>query len=71
MPVNLRLPYNQNYIQFQFAQAHLSRQDTTWYTYVLEGIDKNWSAVTTNTFTENYLNLPSGKYTFKVSSKGM
>ncbi|MCW3118954.1 MAG: hypothetical protein JWM28_3036, partial [Chitinophagaceae bacterium] len=71
MPVNLQIPYNQNYIQFQFAQAHLSRQDITWYTYVLEGIDKNWSPVTTNTFTENYLNLPFGNYTFKVSSKSI
>ncbi|MES1213917.1 MAG: two-component regulator propeller domain-containing protein [Bacteroidota bacterium] len=70
MPENLQLPYDKNYIQFQFTQAHLSRLDTTFYTYVLEGIDKNWSAVTNNTYTQNYLNLPSGRYTFKVSSKG-
>ncbi|MEJ0104466.1 MAG: ATP-binding protein [Bacteroidota bacterium] len=69
-PANLVIPYDKNYIQFQFAQANLSRQDTTFYTYVLEGIDKNWSAAANNPFTQNYLNLPSGKYTFKVSSKG-
>ena len=70
-PVNLELPHNQNYIQFQFAQAHLSRQDKTAYSYILEGIDKNWSIVTNNPYTENYLNLPSGKYIFKVRSKNL
>lgn len=69
LPVNLELPYNRNYIQFQYAQAHLSRPDATKYCYILEGIDKNWSAVTNNSYTENYLNLPPGKYIFKVRSK--
>ena len=71
MPVNLQLPHNQNYIQLHFAQAHLGRQDNTLYTYILEGIDKNWSIASSNPYTENYLNLPSGRYTFKVSSKGL
>lgn len=71
IPVNLYIPYKQNYLQFQFIQPHLSRQDTTWYTYMLEGIDTKWSAPTTNTVTENYLNLPPQKYSFKVSSKGI
>jgi signal transduction histidine kinase/ligand-binding sensor domain-containing protein len=71
MPVNLVIPFTNNYLQFQFTQAHASRRDTTWYTYLLEGIDKKWSTPTTNTVTENYLNLPPGKYTFKVSSKGL
>jgi signal transduction histidine kinase/ligand-binding sensor domain-containing protein len=69
MPVDLTLPYQQNYIQFQFTRAHLGSLDTTRYRYILEGIDKNWSAVTTSTTTENYLNLPPGKYSFKVSSE--
>ncbi len=71
LPVNLSLPHNENYLQFQFAQANLSRPDTTFYTYVLEGIDKSWSTPGMNHYTENYLNLPPGKYTFKVSSKGI
>jgi len=71
LPENYSLPHNENYLQFQFAQANLSRQDTTFYTYVLDGIDKNWSKPSMNTYTENYLNLPAGKYTFKVSSKGI
>ena len=71
MPVNLQLPHNQNYMQFNFAQAHLGRQDNTLYTYVLEGIDKNWSIPNANAYTENYLNLPPGSYTFKVCSKAL
>jgi signal transduction histidine kinase/CheY-like chemotaxis protein/streptogramin lyase len=68
MPVNLVLPHDQNYILFHFVQANLGRPDPTQYSYILEGIDKKWSPVTTNTSTENYLNLPSGHYTFKVRS---
>ena len=71
LPENLTIPHDKNYLQFQFTQANSGRPDTTFYTYVLEGIDKNWSAITANPYTENYLNLPSGKYTFKVSSKGV
>jgi signal transduction histidine kinase/ligand-binding sensor domain-containing protein len=71
MPVNLKLPHNENYLQFHFAQASTGRPDSVWYTYILEGIDNNWSLPTINTSTENYLNLPSGHYTFKVSSKGL
>jgi signal transduction histidine kinase len=71
LPVNLQVPYNKNFFQFQFAQASLSRQDTTWYSYFLQGIDRKWSAPTSNTFTENYMNLQPGNYTFKVSSKSI
>src|SRR6185503_4388522 len=35
------------------------------------GIDRKWSTPTTNTYTENYLNLPPGDYTFKVCSKSI
>ncbi|MEP7251960.1 MAG: two-component regulator propeller domain-containing protein [Ginsengibacter sp.] len=69
MPANLSIPYNKNYLQFQFGQANLNRQDTIFYTYILEGIDKSWSPVTSNTYTENYLNLSPGPYALKVSSR--
>src|SRR6185312_11466216 len=69
IPVNLQIPYNENYIQFQFAQANLGRQDSVLYSYVLEGIDKKWSPANDKTFTDNYLNLSSGQYTFKVRSR--
>ncbi|MDE3143284.1 MAG: ATP-binding protein, partial [Bacteroidota bacterium] len=71
MPVNLHVPYNQNYIQFQFGQKNLGRQDAVIYSYILEGIDKKWSTFSTKSFTDNYLNLPAGKYTFRVRSKAL
>jgi signal transduction histidine kinase/streptogramin lyase len=71
MPVKLQISSNQNYIQFQFAQANLGRQDSVLYSYILEGIDKKWSPFSEKTFTDNYLNLPSGEYTFKVRSRGL
>ena len=71
LPVNLHIPYDQNYMQFQFSQHHSGRLDATQYQYVLEGVDKKWSNPTTNSYTENYLNLSPGDYTFKVRSKSI
>jgi len=68
LPVNLRLPYNKNYLQFHFAQVHLGMQDTVWYRYIFEGLDKKWSEKTSNNFTDNYPNIAPGNYVFKVSS---
>ncbi len=71
LPINLRLPYNQNYLNFSFAGLTLSNPDQVRYRYVLEGIDKNWSPISANTQSENYRDLPPGRYVFKVSTKGM
>ena len=68
MPVNLRLPYYQNYLQFHFTQIHIGSEDTVWYRYILLGIDKKWSEKTYNPYSQNYLNLPPGDYAFKVAS---
>jgi signal transduction histidine kinase/ligand-binding sensor domain-containing protein len=71
MPVNLRLNYDNNYLQFYFSQGNSGGvTDTTWYSYILEGLDKNWSNKTANSHSENYLNLPIGNYIFRVCSKG-
>jgi signal transduction histidine kinase/ligand-binding sensor domain-containing protein len=70
MPVNLKLPYRRNYLSFHFTGTHLDNPDRTRYRYILEGIDKNWSAVTNQPLSENYRDLPPGKYTFKVASMG-
>jgi len=68
IPEDLRLPYYQNYLQFHFAQENAISDDTTWYIYMLDGIDKKWSSRTFNTVSENYLNLPPGNYSFQVAS---
>jgi signal transduction histidine kinase/ligand-binding sensor domain-containing protein len=71
LPVNLVLTYDQNYLSFTFTGNDLANPDKVKYRYILEGIDKNWSPISLNSFSENYRDLPPGKYTFKVASKGM
>jgi signal transduction histidine kinase/ligand-binding sensor domain-containing protein len=68
LPVNLRLPYYQNYLQFHFINSNLGAIDTAWYQYILLGYDKKWSSRTSNTYSQNYLNLSPGNYIFKVSA---
>jgi signal transduction histidine kinase len=67
-PVNLRLPHTDNFIRFRFAQMHLASQDTIWYRYILEGVDRKWSDKTNQPFSDNYPNMAPGTYTFKVAS---
>ncbi|HCZ36829.1 MAG TPA: hypothetical protein DHV26_12985, partial [Cytophagales bacterium] len=71
MPYNLVVPYNQNYVSFNYSAMQLSYPDKLRYRYMLEGIDKNWSAITDKTLSENYRDLPPGKFTFKVASRGI
>ena len=70
LPMNLRIPYEQNYLSFQFTGTHLTNRDKVRYRYLLEGFDNNWSEPTDRPFSENYHSLPAGDYTFKVSSHG-
>ncbi len=70
LPVNLNLPYDQNYLSFTFNAGQFKNPDKIVYRYILEGIDKNWSFITDKTVSENYRDLAPGDYTFKVASKG-
>ncbi len=69
LPVNLRIPFEQNYLRFQFTGTQLANRDKTRYRYFLEGFDTEWSEITNSPFSENYRNLPAGYYTFKVRSR--
>jgi signal transduction histidine kinase/ligand-binding sensor domain-containing protein len=70
LPVQLTLSPTENYLSFNFNAQNFSNPDKLVYRYFLEGIDKNWSAITDKTTSENYRDLPHGDYTFKVASKG-
>ncbi len=70
LPVGLTLPSDQNYLSFNFNGGQFGNPNNVIYRYILEGIDKNWSAVTDKTTSENYRDLPPGDYTFKLASKG-
>lgn len=69
IPVNLELPHDRNYVQFNFGTLNFRAHDTTWYTYKLVGKDTGWSAKTTLDHSLNYFSLAPGKYTFEVASK--
>ena len=69
IPVNLRLPYNQNYIRFHFTGTHLGNPEKTRYRYILEGQDDQWSKITDQSFA-SYISLKPGNYIFKLASRG-
>ena len=69
LPDNLQLRHDQNYVQFNFGTLIFMAHDTTWYRYLLTGVDKDWSDKTTATSSRNYFNVAPGKYTFEVISK--
>jgi signal transduction histidine kinase len=70
MPVNLQLPYDQNFIQFHFSSLNLARYDTTWYRYRMAGVDDKWTEVGNFASSRNYFGLGPGKYTFEVAGRG-
>lgn len=69
MPVNLQVPFDQNFIKFHYSSLNLALHDTAVYRYLLIGVDKKWSDETSETSTINYMNLQPGKYMFEVISR--
>ena len=63
----LDLPYNENYLKFEFATLDFSNARQIQYQYKLAGFDKTWVNSGTNNVTV-YTNLDGGNYTFKVRS---
>ncbi|MBI3509240.1 MAG: SpoIIE family protein phosphatase [Bacteroidetes bacterium] len=67
MPFDLTLGYDQNHITFDFIGISLTSPEKVQYRYKLEGLDKDWSPPTTETFA-SYPGLPPGDYTFYVKA---
>ena len=61
----LELPYNENYISFEFVALDYNDPSKNQYAYRLEGIDSDWVYSGTRRFA-NYPNLDPGNYVFKV-----
>ncbi|MBK9192719.1 MAG: hypothetical protein IPM77_15155 [Crocinitomicaceae bacterium] len=64
----MSLAYNNNYITFNFIGINTNQPKRVRYQYKLEGIEENWSALSSENYA-TYGNLPHGKYIFKVKSK--
>jgi len=61
----LKLKYDENNLSFQFSSLNFYRNEETQYAYMLDGLDNDWVFSGNRRFT-NYINIPSGSYTFKV-----
>ena len=67
IPQELKLPYNNNHVTFQFLGITTKKREQVKYKYMLEGFDEKWSSLTSRT-EASYTNLPHGKFTFKVKA---
>ena len=67
LPQNLSLAYNNNYLTFHFIGITQKQSQKVKYKYKLEGLDNNWSGMTSRTEVP-YGNIPNGTYTFKVKA---
>ncbi|MCA0429658.1 MAG: histidine kinase [Bacteroidetes bacterium] len=63
----VKLPYSYNNITFQYRGICLTNPLKVKYIKKLEGLDKNWSLPSDEDYSK-YINLPAGKYIFKVKS---
>ena len=62
LPVDLSLPYDKNYLTFNFIGVSLTTPGKVVYRYKLEGLDADWRL--TNKTEASYSNIPPGKYRF-------
>ncbi len=63
------LPYNKNYLRFEFAALLFNQPQKTKYRYQLKGIDNGWIENGTNNVA-SYASLPPGDYTFMLNATG-
>ncbi len=66
-PQNLSLAYNNNYLSFHFTGITVQSPGMMKYQHLLEGVEDNWSALTSQN-EATYGNLDPGTYTFKAKS---
>ena len=67
MSAKLKLSYDKNYIQIEFAGLEFTDPVKNQYKYILEGFDKNWINAGTRRLAI-YTNLDPGEYIFKVKA---
>ena len=63
----LKLPYEQSMLTFDFVALEYAHADKISYAYMMEGWDKEWIQ-SRNVRVANYSRLPEGKYVFHVRS---
>ncbi|MFT5983398.1 MAG: ligand-binding sensor domain-containing protein/class 3 adenylate cyclase [Ulvibacter sp.] len=68
-PLDLALPYDQNHLTFHFAAIDWSAPHKIQYSYLIEGLNPNWSRPSHESKAD-YRNIPFGAYIFKVRAIG-
>ncbi|MDQ6813118.1 MAG: ATP-binding protein [Bacteroidota bacterium] len=61
----LTLPYQQNFVSFEFASMDFTNSEKNQFQYKLQGFEKDWIN-SDNTHSATYTNLDPGTYTFSV-----
>jgi len=62
----ITLKYNQNTFSLSFIALSFQAPEKNQYTYIMEGVDKNWNVTEKDNNSAYYTNLPPGEYTFRV-----
>jgi signal transduction histidine kinase len=62
---HIQLSYQDNFISFEFAALDFAAPERNQYTYMMEGLDKDWVYAGTRRYAE-YPNLRPGDYVFRV-----
>ncbi len=61
----IQLPFDENYLSFEYAALSFIHPEKNQYAYKMEGIDKDWVYSGTRRYA-SYPNLDPGEYTFRV-----
>ncbi len=69
-PDRLQIPFDKNNVNIEFAAPLYISQEAMVYKTYLDGLDKEWSDYSRQTSKE-YINLPPGKYEFKVMARNL
>jgi signal transduction histidine kinase/ligand-binding sensor domain-containing protein/DNA-binding response OmpR family regulator len=68
-PSHLKLPHDLNHLTFHFSAIDWAAPHKIQYSYLLEGLDKNWRSLSSENKAD-YRNLPHGVYTFRLKAIG-
>lgn len=68
VPNDLVLSYDNNHLTFVYSAINWFKPQGITYSYMLDGLDPNWSPPTSETHAD-FTNIPYGSYTFKVKSR--
>ncbi len=63
----LELPYQENFLSFEFVALHFQSPEKNQYAYQLVGLDKEWIYSGTRRYA-NYPGLAPGRYVFRVKA---